>query len=303
MDETPLFRFTRIKGINNIDSNAYRFSVSADSNHQPILFMKVVENLDIDNSFMLTKRPGYASKLSGTGIHSLWSNGLKCFFVDGDSLYELLPDYTITLLRSNVNGRLAYASFNNRIYLTNNLDLIAYYLAGAIHTLSQPVIEFKLPLPPGSHIAVHYNSILVAKDDTLFISDSLCDFYDIRYGYRRFESGIDMILPVKSGIYISDQNGVWFISGTTHEEFKRYKVSDTKAIPGTGIITDSANFFEPGGGGMVAVWTSSNGIFIGDENGNVKNLTNSSYSVGDFGLGSAVLRDVSGVSHYLVSME
>lgn len=303
MDETPLFRFTKIKGINNIDDNAYRFALSVDGENKPVFFMKTIENLDIDNSFMLSKRPGYTKRVSGSTIHSLWSNGLKGFYVNGSTLYELFPDWTSTALRSNINGRLVYAEFNDRIYLTNNLDLIGYYLSGTVNLLSKPTIEFKSPLPPGSIIAVHYNSILVAKGTTLFISDSLCDYFDVRYGYRSFNSDISMVLPVKGGFYISDQDNVWFIQGTVHEEFKRFKVSDSRAIPGTGVLTDSSKLSDSGGHGIVAMWSAPDGIFVGDENGNVKNLTNASYNIGDFGFGSAAIRTISGVSHYLVSIQ
>lgn len=303
MDETPLFKFSNIKGINNIEDNAYRFAISATGAiNQPVFFMKEIENLDVDNSFMLSSRPGFSNKVSGSNVHSLWSDGSLAFFVDGTTLYELLPGWGTTSLHSNINGRLSYVSFNERVYMSNGLDFIGYYLSGSISTLSKPAIEFKSPLPPGSHLAVHYNSLLIASGSTLFISDSLCDFFDVRYGYRAFSSDISMVLPVKGGIYVSDQNDVWFVQGAIHEEYKRLKVSESMAIPGTGILVDSSKMSGIDGAGIVAIWASSSGIFIGDENGNVKNLTGASYTVGDFCLGSAAIRTVSGVSHYLVSL-
>lgn len=296
-----LYKFDRFAGINNVDE-PYRLSHKRD----PVTYAVIndvadIVNMDIDNAHALITRPGYELKVSGTFMHSLWSDGNKCFFIDGSKLYQLQPDYSITEMLAGLTygNRMSYALFNDRIYMTNSA-YIGYFLNEAMHSLVAPGVNYKMPLPAGQHIALYLGRLLVARDNVLCIGDVLCDHYDIRTGYRVFEDRITMVRPVDNGgVYVS-AGKTWFMG--MGDEFNRKQVFDHGAVPYTDVLVGGDDVGD-GVKGSVAVWTSLRGICVGDGSGTVKNITEDKYAMGDHGIGGAVIRNINGMKHYITTLE
>ena len=255
-------------------------------------------NVEIDNSFALKSRVGYTSKLTGTDIHSLWSDGSTCLFVDGTILYQMHNDYSITSIRTGLmsGARMSYVAVNDRVYYTNGFQ-IGYVKQIADNALMDPLLAFKLTLPAGKLIEYYKGSLYLACQNILYIADPLCDFFDVRYGYKQFSENISMIKAVDSGIYVSDDR-IWFVKGDGPEEFERREVYDFKAIPFTDVRMNGQEIGD-GVNGNVAIWTGENGICLGDNSGNVVNLTEETYLFTPHGSGSAMVREASQILHYI----
>ncbi len=265
--------------------------------------LAVAMNVEIDNTFALSSRKGYTSQVSGTNIHSVWTNksGTLCFFVDDTILYQLHPDFSITtILNLALVNPMVFEEFNQRVYYTNKL-VIGYIEDSVSHSLPTPSQDFKLPLPAGQCIAVYKSKLLVARDNVLFIGDALSDCYDIRTGYRVFEHDITAIQPVDKGFYVSDRK-TWFISGVNPKEFVRSQADAEMIIPNTNLQVDGQYITEDGVDGQVALWTSPEGICLGDNSGNVKNITLRKYAMPDVLQGTAMIRRTNGIIHYIVSL-
>ena len=296
-----LYKFDKFAGINNVD-DPYRLPHKRD----PVTYAVIsdvadIVNMDIDNAYALVTRSGYDLKVSGTFMHSLWSDGVKCFFVDESKLYQLQPDYSITEILAGLTygNRMSYASFNDKIYMTNGV-YIGYFLDEAMHSILDPGINYKVPLPAGQHIAVYMSRLLVARENVLYIGDVLCDHYDIRAGYRTFESRITMVRPVNNGgIYVS-AGKTWFMS--MDDNFTRKQVFDHEAVPYTDVLVGGDDVGD-GVKGSVAVWTSRQGICVGEGTGTVKNITEDKHTISDCGIGGAVIRNNNGVKHYITTLE
>lgn len=295
MDVSKQVSVERFFGVNNVDE-AYRlFPVVKDNvNVYPV---REANNIDIDNTYAASSRSGYTSVLSGTDIHSLWSDGARCFYVDGTSLKELDVNYNSTVLRVvTSSARMVYVHVNDRYYFTNGYE-IGYIKGAATYGCMDPSREFKLPLPAGSHIEYFMGCLFVSVRNVLYISDPLCDYYDTRTGYRQFTDDITMIRAVDNGLYISDKK-VWFVRGKGNDEFNRVEVESSPAIPYTDVRT-SAESMGYGVSGDVALWTAASGICIGDSGGTVKNLTEDRYHMAEYGRGSAFIRNKENVMHYV----
>jgi hypothetical protein len=264
-------------------------------------------NMDIDNTYGLSSRDGSTIKVSGTDVHSGWAKDRLAFFVDGTNLYLLNEDYSVTQLLSGLtNGsRMSYAAVNDRVYMTNGL-YIGYYNNLAMYGLANPNKNYKVPLPAGKFIAYYRGVLFVAKGKVLYISDALCDHYDIRTGFRVFANDITMLRPVDDGIYVADGR-TWFLvekRAFTDEpaELKKDSVLDVDAIPYTDVNINGKDIAE-GVDGNLAMWTSAAGICLGDNKGVVKVLNQDKYYLTPRAIGAAAIRSINGITHYLTILE
>ena len=293
-------RLSRFIGLNTVDdpTRVATVQVETDEGTKTAYPLVQASNVSIDNSFSVSSRGGYTSKVTGTDIHSLWSNGSACLFVDGTTLYRLGFDYSKVAICSGLmeSARMSYASWNDKVYHTNGHQ-ISYFQADADHDLVDPGLQFKLPLPPGQLIEYFMGRLYVAANDVLYISDPLCDYFDIRHGYKLFPSRISMLRAVDKGIYASD-NQVCFLAGDSPEDFLRRVVHDARPIPFTDmqILGSKIKDNVPGN---VAIWTSEEGICVGDNSGNVVNLTHDRYLMTPSGDGSCLLREAGQITHYI----
>lgn len=233
-------------------------------------------------------------------IHSLWSNGSVCLFVEDGTLYRMGVDFTKSVLRSGLsNHRMSYTSFNDRVYYCNGFQ-IGYVVDDVSHDLVDPILDFKMPLPAGNFVELYNACLLVAHKNILYVSDPLCDYYDIRTGYKLFASDIQMVRAVDAGVYVSD-DVVWFMKGGGNDDFSREIAYESPAIPFTDIRVDG-QYIASGMEGDVAIWTSKNGICVGSAQGNVTNLTEERYTFSPTTEGSAFIRDTNNVRHYINSL-
>jgi hypothetical protein len=301
MDNSLLATFGHFTGFNNVDKS-FRLPVIADRSGKIFSDMDTLENLDIDNQFVLSTRPGSDLKLAGTDVHSIWASGDVCLFVDGDTLYQMNLSYAKTSLLSGLTAGhpMSYAPWNDKVYLTND-HYIGYHKNNSMTPLADPGVTYKLPLPAGQRIAYYKARLYVAKSKVLYISDALCDHYDIRTGFRVFENDITMLIAVDKGLYISDGK-TWWVPGAEPEEFQKIKVSDTDAIPYTDSLVSGILVGE-GIDGNVALWTSTEGVCLGDNSGTVKNLTRARYAMSSHGAGGAAVREDNGQVHYITTLQ
>jgi len=302
MDNTLLYTFKRFSGINNVDE-LHRLPSKQDQVGYTYSDMAVMQNIDISNQFALSTRQGSDLKLAGTDMHSLWSDGSVGLFVDYDSLYRLLDDYTSALLLSGLNiaARMSYASVADRVYLTNGY-IIRYYKDSQIYSIPVPTAGYKLPLPAGQYILYYKGRLYVASGKILYIADALCDHYDIRTGYRVFKNDITILAATDSGIYVAD-GSTWYMQGEAPEDFKIVKVLDVDAVPNTAITVKGDYFDDEVADGNVVIWTSTEGICMGNNSGKVRFLSQDRYVLNGNRSGSAALRKMDGQNHYIVTLE
>lgn len=299
-DITQSQTMARFSGVDNVSESTRLTPVPIA--HEYVYPLLQANNVEIDDTGGISSRSGYGT--AGTGgvdIHSMWSDNTTCLYVDGTTLYQMNADYTTLTLRAELTRgvRMSYAPFNDRIYYTNDHE-IGYIKNQANSLLSDPGREFKMPLPAGQFIEYYRGCLYVACGDTLYISDPLCDYFDIRTGYKLFASRITLLRAVDDGLYVADDK-TYFIRGKANEDFERDEVYPARAIPFTDIRI-VGKYIDDGLLGNVAMWTAENGICLGDNSGQVKNLTEARYTFTSHGQGTGFLREKNGVRHYVNSL-
>jgi len=298
MDATTHQSVDRFLGLNNVDPATRLNPIVADNKY--VYPLQQANNVEIDNTYELSSRSGYTSVKTGADIHSMWSDGSTWLYADGSTLYEIDVNYAVRSLRSDlISGAISYAPFNDRIYYTNGYQ-IGYIKDNADNALPAPGREFKEPLPAGQLIEYFMGCLYVAKDNILYISDPLCDYYDVRTGYRIFKGRITLLRAVDEGLYVSDDK-VWFIKGKGNEDFVRDEAYPVRAIPHTDVRI-AGKYIDDSMTGNVAMWTGENGICLGDNTGNVINLTDARYTFTARENGTGFIREISNKRHYINSL-
>ena len=290
---------SKFSGINNVDPSTRLYPIVVA--HEYVYPLQQASNVEIDNTFQIASRSGYTSVKTGANIHSLWSDNDTFLYADGATLYEMSSSYVLTTLRVDLilNARISCAPFNDRIYYTNEHQ-IGYIKNHANYSVTDPIREFKMPLPAGQFVEYYMGCLYVARDKILYISDPLCDYYDVRTGYKQFASRITLLRAVDDGIYVADDK-TYFIKGKANEDFERQEVYPVKAIPFTDIRV-SGKYIDDSLTGNVAMWTAENGICLGDNSGQVKNLTESRYVFTAHRQGTGFIREKNGIRHYINSL-
>jgi hypothetical protein len=169
-------------------------------------------------------------------------------------------------------------------------DSSAMYFADA----SGPLFEF-------DHYARHY---LVERDNAtvLLFSDpftaevvaSAAVVTDVRQAFNAipFKTAIKVCVPVKTGIWVATETETWFLAGKDAATFEPMLRLDY------GGLYDSGRKLATG----EAIWTSTQGVMVGDEGGNAKNLTYAHIKprAGSTVAALVVTRD--GITQYLTSL-
>lgn len=126
--------YTTFNGLRN-DVTAERFDAGD---------LAVANNIDIDKSGRIARRDGYTSIRAGS-THSLWSNpqGTRCMFMQGNTLYQLNPDYTAVQLATLSNSsRVSCEQVNDLVYFSNGVDTGVVEQGGAVRSwgVAPPVL-------------------------------------------------------------------------------------------------------------------------------------------------------------------
>jgi hypothetical protein len=288
-------------GINEIDSPvALGYEIRDTPEGKKAVYpLQVAKNVWIDNTMHLQSRTdGMTLRLAGD-VYNAWSDGTTFLYMISGTLYSMSKGFAGTALVSGLlpYAPMSYVAFNDRIYYSNGTN-IGYVKNGIGYTLSTPTIKFKAVLPAGKFLAHYRTRLYSAKGKVLYISDPLSDSYDTRSGYRQFDSNITMVRPVENGIFVADET-TWFLKGLAPEEFTREFIEDNSVIPYTDVNVDAVDIGEGDKTGLWAVWTSTEGICIGDADGNMKNVTKERANLSNHSRGAAMIKDSSKVFQYI----
>jgi hypothetical protein len=110
----------------------------------PNQFLKTAENVDIDKSGGVHKRPGYSLKIAGN-FHSIWGEGYNFFAVKDGYLVRIKDDYTVeNLIEYPYKDRISYSSIEGSydVYFTSPK------MCGIIEGNTVKPLGYEAPNPP-----------------------------------------------------------------------------------------------------------------------------------------------------------
>ena len=265
----PVDFFTKTTGINN------RFDSSSIGSED------LVECVDfiIDELGLPTTREGY-SLITAGDFHSAPQEPDLPYVAENrvtdTALYFVKPDLTLKGLRNLSKGfRVSYARHMDRVYYTNTVEN-GYLVEDTSFDWPNPAIvddDLRIfsPAPIGSHIAMYMGRMLVARENTLYVSEYLDPHsFELHRSYYDFGSKILMVRPVEKGVYVSNNSHVYFMSGSIPGEANIKMVSTKPAIEWSDIAELIQN--EDAGintSELSALWFGLDGAYLGLSSGQV----------------------------------
>lgn len=265
--------------------------------------LSIARNVDIDNRKRLTRRNGYASIATLTwNYHSLWAkDGLICLAVKAGNLVRINEDWSETTVRANVgDSSMSYVEVNKIVYYTNGM-VIGYIAEGSDHQFTNPSKEFKRAPFPGQLIEYFNGRLWIARDNVLWFTDALAfDRVDMRQGFKQLPSTITMVKAVEGGIYVSDTNDTYWLNGGSPTVMAIKKVEGA-ALPGSGIVVNGQSLGKDFQGSHL-IFTTDNGICLGNSGGQVINLTNEKYRLPITKKAAVMVRDEGNKLQYVARL-
>ena len=291
---------------NGLDVNAFLgLDNLTDEARLPIVngrsWLKIANNIDLDDEYMPHRRMGYSLVLSGD-IHSFWSNGSVALFMQGGILKSMSTAYVASTVLSGLdaNAVMHYVDVNGKIYFTNAV-VIGSYESGTASLLSDPGQQFKVTMRPGQLIEYFKSRLYVAQDNILWFSDAVnVGSLDMRKNFFQFSGRITMVNAVEDGLYVSAGDTTYFLFGKDPFEFVNIEIAGSAAIEGSAHKITSERVGERGMGSAI-MWASEEGVFLGRPTGSVSNKTWNHYTCDDVQFGSAIVRDDNGFEQYLLA--
>lgn len=281
-------------------------------------------NIDLDDSNQPRRRRGYKRVATGS-YHSLTTVGDRTLVVRDGDLARVYPDYSVTVLRSDVGpSRVVFVDVAGTTYFASRVssgkilpddtvqDWGAVTSAGKWHspvvnpTSTLPDLNGKLlgPPPMAEHLALFNGRIYLAHDNVIWMTELyLYDYVDRTRNFLQFESKITGLIAVADGIYVGTATAVWFLQGS-QGQMQRTRMTPKGMIEHTAttIPAEALALQEPTFG-EVAMFTSPSGICVGLASGTCFSLTRDKFELPDAIRGAAMHRREDGTDYYISALD
>lgn len=272
-----------------------------------LIFTEVVDlvNADPDNDGACTLRPGFVKRYSGN-VRSMFANDDIILFHEGPALKRLNPNtYAATFLNLSLDqtGDVAYCDVNGLIVYSDGAIIRKVY-QGVDYALATPTAALKEPTPPGRCFAVFKQHLLVGQDDGFVVTDpATVDEMDSRQCYFPLGGPAIEIVPVDGGLYVSTDERTYYIEGHGLPQWLQpgtvREVLAIPIIPGTAIRLTGEQTGLDNVSGNICLFATSVGYCYGLPGGIVITTRDKVRPGAGYVAGTAVLREVDGMRHYL----
>lgn len=263
-------------------------------------------NIDIDDTGRISRRKGSTATSRTESWHSLFSCGSYALGVSGNALAVLEPNMARTNIRNVTPG--ARMSF---VRDTDGTQDVIYYANGyeqgkVINKLSYAwtandyvgaTSRKELYNPPIGHfLEIRNGRMFIAEDSTLWYSEpgSLSQFR-LAANYFGYPSRLRMVQAVDGGLWISDSENVYFLSGSISPALQempiQIKKCDCPVIEGTNVEASASRIGIEGLSGIVTIFTTTKGVCVGSVDGTLIPITEHKVDIPSGLTGSAVYRD------------
>lgn len=289
-----LITFKVFKGINSVEES---WELKPDE-------LQVATDVDITKAGRLKRRDGTNKVVSGD-FHSMFSTPWIWLSVQDNNLVMINPDLTVTILRYDVGDfDMSYAVVNDTVGYTNG-NVIGYVRDGISYLFPNPTEEYKLPITPGDLIETYANRFFITKDNVYFWTDILSHrfgAYDKRMNGRQLPSKILLMKAVDDGIYLSDEEYIYFIHGSDPYEMVIKQVLNYSAIEGMVCEIDIRLLPLQGVSGKCYAIGTKRGICFVMNSGNVFNATEKYYQFPDVKKGAMLFKQQNNLNQVIASV-
>lgn len=275
-------------------------------------------NVDPGNDNFARLRKGTALRLAGN-YTSMFANDNTFLVVEGLGLKRFWPTTnTTTLLKNLTSGApMAFADTPIGVFFTNGSDIgmVANDVAESMPIPDTTVFfddvsvpSYKVPVPPGQFVQWFNGTLftLAFEDGAswLYHTDGYALEVDERENYFQFPGVPKMLIAIDpGGLFVSCGEKTVYLRGDGADSFQETPIAPYPAIPHTAIVCKAEQFNIEGISGEVAIWASTRGICLGTSDGQLINLSQGKVSYQPGKTGAAIIRELNGDIHYVLSMQ
>ena len=240
----PIVAMRGSRGLNK-RREAQRYLVKRPEGTTADLWLTEALNVYLDTSGMIKTRPGYSQADTAT-YHSPFSARGRTLIVKDGVLGILGEDLSFASLYSPVLNRVSYTEANQYIYATDGSFIIGID-GDRPFTLSDPPDDLHATMPPGQEVSFWANRLFVASGSLIYISNPMnFDIYRKSDGWLLVNGYVRMMAPVKDGLFVSDDSGVWFLGGGSWSDASIKKITGKPALAWCKINKQKINPAEGG---------------------------------------------------------
>jgi hypothetical protein len=275
--------YSLIPGLLNNRQDPLRLGVTGKE--AVVSTLVTANNVDFDAAGTCSLRKGRTLKSAASAPHSLWvhpSNSALAFFVEGGWLKKLNTDYSSTAIGTlSANANASFLAVNGEVIVSNGTDI--GWVSSAFEAFSPLLGIFEAVMPAGQYLGFSKGCLLVASGDTVYVSKPWnVERRDTRLSEFPVGGYLRMLGVVDDGWYGATDKGVFFVSGTSVDDFALRYIS--KYAPADGCFL--ADFEQVGTAQMpVVFWASHEGFCVGRAGGNYQNFWQSQVVLPDGGKG------------------
>jgi hypothetical protein len=291
----PVTLFKKTTGLNNTE-NPNRLSFDPSTGETELVS---AYNVDIGDTGDISRRRGLTATARTENIHSLFCDGGDCFFVLANALYRLNKDYSATGIRNDLSlgMKMSYCQVIEKTYYTNGfqqgciVDGTSYSWAAG--TYVGPTTHRVFSNPPIGNLLTYLSS-------RIYIAQGMVGWYSEPFAYGQFDLAknfipfgqkIRMWKAVAGGIYVGLNDVVIFLAGTDPKDFNFKVVLDSPVVEGTDVYASGDEIGSGEQTEKVVLWTASGGIYVGQADGKVRNVTSGKIVIPESSYGCAVYSD------------
>lgn len=282
----PVTIFTGASGI-NVTVDPARLRVDADTGISPLA---EAANLSIDDSARAVSRPGYTRIATGS-YHSVFSkrDGFESYVVvdraSDSAIMRINTDRTLTGIRDGLDkgALVSFCRDGSKTWYSNGQqngyieDGISRPWPDQSTHIGQDTSRKFLPAPAGKPLAVAFGRMWIGKGDAVFYSEPfMYGKFDVARSYFQLKGNIRMICPVMgerasaSGLWISDDQGIWFVSGPDPSSMEPIQKTPFPVLSGS-LAHDQVLLPMEGGVQInMLVCACQHGVFTGTSTGEWK---------------------------------
>ena len=274
----PILWLKSSNGLNNyVDSTRVAYDPRSG-------VVDLIESVNVVHDYTgeISRRLGFEATSVTLNCHSLFCDGGVCLFVAGTGLFILGGDYTKTGIRNvTEDARMSYAQAGDKVYYLNGYEKGIVQNGVSVSWSKPNDVRYKdstrqyVGPPLGTIVRAFGSHILIVKGSVLWYSEPFSpNVFDAVRGYISLPSKITMVRPVKQGVYLGTAARTYFYRGLTPREFTVENVSTFPVIERTDIEVDGANVVDGKLGTQTgAIWVGVDGVYFGNHEGTVFNLT------------------------------
>lgn len=198
-----------------------------------------------------------------------------------------LPGTKVNIYVSPLNGDTLFH------VMTTSASSFAFSVASMALGRQLDVVGL-LPIPPGNIVRYYHGRLLTATHQQLCYSEPFAYWLYNPLRNRIPLACLTLVEPVEGGLYLATEDNTWWLPGADIDQPELLvEILPYGAVPGTATRFDNS---------PQVMWFSKRGLVVGDAQGQVRNLQESTLAVRPRRTGAMLLREEDGMRQAVASV-